>query len=160
MAAEYSWELSVKVFAGQCHLIELGFGQGGPAGFGLRRQLIDRDQAPKGLLNRGERKSLQTDRVILIPGPKQELEVLQQIYTRFETDKQTEREIAEQLNGAGILGEHGHPWTRATVHQVPDRPQIHRRQDLQPPLVQAEAQEDQKPSRHVDLAGWSVCADR
>ncbi|MEO6802267.1 MAG: recombinase family protein [Granulicella sp.] len=52
-------------------LIELGFRQGGPAGYGLRRQLIDRDQTPKGLLGRGERKSLQTDRGILIPGPEQ-----------------------------------------------------------------------------------------
>ena len=37
MAGEYSRELSAKVFAGQCRLIELGFRQGGPAGFGLRR---------------------------------------------------------------------------------------------------------------------------
>jgi hypothetical protein len=54
MAAEYSRELSVKVFSGQCRLIELGFRQGGPAGYGLRRQLIDRDQTPKGLLGRGD----------------------------------------------------------------------------------------------------------
>jgi DNA invertase Pin-like site-specific DNA recombinase len=54
MAAEYSRELSVKVFSGQCRLIELGFRQGGLAGYGLRRQLIDRDQTPKGLLGRGE----------------------------------------------------------------------------------------------------------
>ena len=30
MAGEYSRELSVKVFAGQCRLIELGYRQGGP----------------------------------------------------------------------------------------------------------------------------------
>ena len=41
MAGEYSRELSAKVFAGQCRLIELGFRQGGPAGYGLRRVLID-----------------------------------------------------------------------------------------------------------------------
>ena len=34
MAGEYSRELSAKVFAGQCRLIEHGFRQGGPAGFG------------------------------------------------------------------------------------------------------------------------------
>src|SRR3984885_11348000 len=72
MAGEYSRELSVKVFAGQCRLIELGFRQGGPPGYGLRRQLIDRDGNSKGLLRRGERKSLQTDRVILVPGPDKE----------------------------------------------------------------------------------------
>lgn len=36
MAGEYSRELSVKVFAGQCRLVELGFHQGGQAGYGLR----------------------------------------------------------------------------------------------------------------------------
>jgi DNA invertase Pin-like site-specific DNA recombinase len=41
MAGEYSRELSVKVFAGQCRLIGLGFRQGGIGGYGLRRQLIE-----------------------------------------------------------------------------------------------------------------------
>ena len=67
MAGEYSRELSVKVFAGQCRLIELGYRQGGPAGFGLRRMMVDETGSPKGLLDRGDRKSLQTDRVILVP---------------------------------------------------------------------------------------------
>src|SRR3954470_17063567 len=67
MAGEYSRELSTKVFAGQCRLITLGFRQGGPAGFGLRRQLIDDQHHPKEVLSAGTRKSLQTDRVILVP---------------------------------------------------------------------------------------------
>jgi hypothetical protein len=45
MTAEYSRELSVKVFSGQCRLIELGFRQSGPASYSLRRQLIDRNLA-------------------------------------------------------------------------------------------------------------------
>jgi hypothetical protein len=56
------------VFAGQCRLIELGYRQGGPAGYGLRRKLIDQSGSPKADLDRGEHKSLQTDRVILVPG--------------------------------------------------------------------------------------------
>jgi DNA invertase Pin-like site-specific DNA recombinase len=56
MAGEYSRELSAKVFAGQCRLIELGFRQGGAPGFGLRRALIDQSGAPKGELSRGEQK--------------------------------------------------------------------------------------------------------
>jgi DNA invertase Pin-like site-specific DNA recombinase len=47
MAGEYSRELSTKVFAGQCRLIELGFRQGGPPGYGIRRQLIDQSGAAK-----------------------------------------------------------------------------------------------------------------
>jgi DNA invertase Pin-like site-specific DNA recombinase len=122
MAAEYSRELSVKVFSGQCRLIELGFRQGGPAGYGLRRQLIDRDRNPKGLLGRGERKSLQTDRVILVPGPELEIETVRQIYDLFAVQGKTEHEIMETLNGRGVLGEHGRPWTCATVHQVLTNP--------------------------------------
>jgi DNA invertase Pin-like site-specific DNA recombinase len=62
MAGEYSRELSAKVFKGQCKLIELGYRQGGPAGFGLRRMLRDQKGDAKGLLARGEHKSIQTDR--------------------------------------------------------------------------------------------------
>src|SRR5579862_9626913 len=66
MAAEYSRELSAKVFAGQCRLTELGFRQGGTAGYGFRRLLIDQDGNPKCVLRRGEDKSIATDRVVLI----------------------------------------------------------------------------------------------
>ena len=67
MAGEYSRELSAKVFAGQCRLIELGFRQGRPAGFGLRRVLLDQSGETKAALKTGEQKSLQTDRVVLRP---------------------------------------------------------------------------------------------
>jgi len=112
----------VKVFSGQCRLIEMGFRQGGPAGYGLRRQLIDRDLSPKGLLGRGERKSLQTDRVILVPGPENEIEVVRQIYGLFVCEGKTEREISEALNGRGVFGEYERPWTKSTVHQVLTNP--------------------------------------
>ncbi len=36
MAGEYSRDLSVKTFAGQSRLIQMGFKQGGSAGIGLR----------------------------------------------------------------------------------------------------------------------------
>ena len=53
MAGEYSRELSTKVFVGQCRLIELGFRQGGPAGYGLRRVMIDQSGEFKGELKNG-----------------------------------------------------------------------------------------------------------
>jgi DNA invertase Pin-like site-specific DNA recombinase len=118
MAGEYSRELSVKVFAGQCRLIEHGFRQGGPAGFGLRRLLIDEGRNPKGELGRGDRKSLQTDRVVLTPGPVEEIEHVQSIYLMFVEDGKSEREIALELNRRGILSDLGRPWTRASIHQI------------------------------------------
>ncbi len=118
MAGEYSRELSVKVFAGQCRLVELGFRQGGAPGYGLRRILIDEHHNTKGELARGERKSLQTDRVVLVEGPSQELEVVRQMYRMFVNESRSEREIASMLNGQGILTDLGRRWTRASVHQV------------------------------------------
>jgi DNA invertase Pin-like site-specific DNA recombinase len=118
MAGEYSRELSVKVFAGQCRLIELGYRQGGTAGFGLRRQLIGLDRTPKGLLTRGEHKSIQTDRVILVPGPPEEIAVVREIYRRFTIEGQSEAVIADVLNARGIVTDWGRPWTRATIRQI------------------------------------------
>lgn len=118
MAGEYSRELSSKVFAGQCRLIELGYRQGGPAGFGLRRMLIDQAGSVKGELARGEHKSLQTDRVILVPGAPTAVATVNQIYEWFVNDEVSESEIAARLNDQGIPTDLGRNWTRATVRQV------------------------------------------
>ena len=118
MAGEYSRELSVKVFAGQCRLVELGFRQGGAPGYGLRRVLIDEHGNPKGELSRGEQKSLQTDRVVLIPGPEYEQDIVRRMYRMFVGDRRSEREIANALNADGLRTDLDRPWTRATVHQV------------------------------------------
>ncbi|MHB9129941.1 MAG: recombinase family protein [Armatimonadota bacterium] len=118
MAGEYSRELSAKVFKGQCTLIEKGFRQGGPAGFGLRRALIDEQRTFKGLLDIGEHKSIQTDRVILLPGPPEEIEVVRQLYRWFIVEGLREIEIAERLNTQGVRTDHGREWTRSTIHQV------------------------------------------
>ena len=101
MAGEYSRELSNKVFRGQCRLIENGFRQGGVAGFGLRRMLIDINGQEKGILSHGEQKSIQTDRVILVRGPPDEVEVVRRIYRLFIDDHRKEAEIAATLT-AGV----------------------------------------------------------
>ena len=105
MAGEYSRELSAKVFAGQCRLIELGYRQGGMAGYGLRRMRIDQNGVPQAILQFGEHKSLQTDRVILVPGPEEEVETVTWIYRQFGGGGKVESEIATQLNERGILSE-------------------------------------------------------
>ena len=118
MAGEYSRELSQKVFTGQCRLIELGYRQGGPPGFGLRRMLIDERGNAKGILERGEHKSIQTDRVTLVPGPAEEIAVVREIFLAFVEARKSENEIAEVLNARGILTDLGRAWTRGTVHQI------------------------------------------
>jgi DNA invertase Pin-like site-specific DNA recombinase len=118
MAGEYSRELSCKVFQGACRLIQLGYKQGGTAGFGLRRMLVDQNGQHKAMLKIGEQKSLQTDRVVLVPGPEEEVKVVRWIYQAFLTDGKTESEIATLLNAQGTLTDFGRAWTQGTVHQV------------------------------------------
>jgi len=118
MAGEYSRELSTKVFAGQCRLIELGFRQGGMAGYGLRRMRVNQNGDPQGILQVGEHKSLQTDRVILVPGPKEEVETVRGMYRQFVDGGRVESEIANFLNEQGKQTELAQPWSRGTVHQI------------------------------------------
>jgi DNA invertase Pin-like site-specific DNA recombinase len=118
MAGEYSRELSAKVFAGQCRLIELGYRQGGPAGYALRRVLIDQNGSVKTELTRGEHKSLQTDRVILMPGPDEEIRIVNLIYQWFIEEGLTESGIAGRLNGMKVRTDLDREWTRTTIQEV------------------------------------------
>lgn len=117
MAAAYSQDLSAKVFLGQCRLIRLGFRQGGAPGYGLRRMLLGDDRTAKGQLNRGERKSLQTDRVVLIPGPEHEVTIVRRIYSMF-LNGLGEARISAVLNDEGVSTDSGRSWSPGTVREV------------------------------------------
>jgi DNA invertase Pin-like site-specific DNA recombinase len=118
MAGEYSRELSTKVFVGQCRGATLGFWQGGPPGYGLRRQLVDENGKPKGKLEHGQQKSLQSDRVVLVPGPQSELKIIRRIFRSFVTAKKSRTQIAAELNADGILNARGSHWTMLTIHNI------------------------------------------
>jgi DNA invertase Pin-like site-specific DNA recombinase len=118
MAGEYSRELSVKMFAGQCRLFQMGYRQGGWAGFGFRRQLLDREGKTKGILGNGEQKSIQSDRVILIPGPDEELSIIKEIFTLFTSEFMYETRIARLLNERGIKTDRGLEWSRGGIHGI------------------------------------------
>jgi DNA invertase Pin-like site-specific DNA recombinase len=118
MAGEYSRELSAKVFAGQCRLIRLGFRQGGAPGYGLRRLLVDDARTPKCLLEVGERKSLQTDRVVLVPGPTHEVDTVRRIYHWCVKDALSPHAIAAALNREGLPAHTGGAWSPGLVRGV------------------------------------------
>jgi len=101
-ASDYCRQLSQKVWAGQCNLVSKGYRQGGVAGFGLRRMLLDEAGRPKQELAMVQRKSLLTERVILMPGPDDELRIVSWIYDQFIAGI-SETDIATQLNAQPIL---------------------------------------------------------
>jgi DNA invertase Pin-like site-specific DNA recombinase len=118
MAGEFSRELSAKVFRGACTMIRMGFKQGGSAVFGLRRLLVDQDGRPKVVLQAGEQKHLQTDRVILIPGPEAEVKAVRWVFETFVNKRTGARLIARLLNEQGIPSPSGRPWTELKVRDL------------------------------------------
>lgn len=122
MAGEYSRELGVKVFNGQKRLAELGFKQGGPPGLGFRRLLVSPDGIPKQVLKSGERKNITTDRVILAPGPKNEIEIVREIFRLFTVDKLCLKAIARNLNERKVPSARNAAWTHSVVRTLLSHP--------------------------------------
>jgi DNA invertase Pin-like site-specific DNA recombinase len=118
MAGEYSRELSVKTFAAKSRIVGLGYRVGGQPGYGLRRMVINEKGVPRGQLARGEWKVVSTDRVVLVPGPQEEVDIVCWIFSTFVRRRKTEFEIANILNGRGITNDLGRPWNRHAIKRI------------------------------------------
>lgn len=121
MAAEYSRELGVKVLGGQKRLARMGFKQGGLAGYGLRRLLVTEDRKPKEILQFGARKYLTTDRVILVPGPDEEVVTVREIFRMLVDENRIVNQIARELNRRGIRRVGGKEWDYQSVYTILSR---------------------------------------
>lgn len=122
MAGEFSRELGVKVLAGHKRLARLGFRQGGIPGYGLRRMLVSASGIPKHELGTGDRKSLATERVILVLGPAPEVKVVKDIYRMLVCEKLSMSAIARELNRLGIAYIDGSKWSYQGVSHVVNAP--------------------------------------
>jgi hypothetical protein len=122
LAGEYSRDLSVRVFAGQKRMILLGFKSGGVPGYGLRRMLVSGSGVPKQELAFGERKSIATDRVILVPGPPNELQIVKDIYRMYVSDKRSLCAIARKLNAQGVPRPGHSRWDFSAVRMILTHP--------------------------------------
>jgi DNA invertase Pin-like site-specific DNA recombinase len=115
MAGEYSRELSRKVHAAQCRMVRMGFAQGGPAAYGLRRQVVDATGKPRGSVGSGERKFLQSDRVVLVPGPPEEQTIVRWIFAQVAGRKLRPTAIALELARRRVPYRDGTPWTAKRI---------------------------------------------
>jgi len=127
MAGEYSRELSNKVFEGQSRLARMGYWAGSVPGYGLRRLVIDADGQRKAVLKPGEYKAIQSDRVILTPGPNREVQVVRRIFRWYTVGPQSMGTIAKLLNerAVAIEPETRWPsprWTRERVDNILTNP--------------------------------------
>ncbi len=122
LAAEFSRELSAKTRTAQRRHAAAGFKMGGVAGYGLRRALIDHRGEVTAILEAGQQRLLRDDRVILVPGPAEEVEVVRRIYRMFIDEDLAMNVIAEHLNAEGTLAARGRPWGGWSIAQVLSNP--------------------------------------
>ncbi len=122
MAGEYSRDLGIRVFDGQKRLTLLGFKQGGVAGYGLRRMLVTATGDPKQRLAFRERKSIATDRVILVPGPDQEVQIVKEIYRALISEKRSICAIARNLNVRGVPRPGHAKWHHYAIRDILTNP--------------------------------------
>ncbi|WP_234685697.1 recombinase family protein [Bradyrhizobium monzae] len=118
MAGEYSRDLSVKLARAHLQQARLGFRQGGSLLYGFRRLLVDADRNPKQLLNSGDKKALSDDKVIVVPGPSEELDVIRRIFSLFVQRRLTATEIAQRFANEGVKGIGGGPLSAVTIRHI------------------------------------------
>jgi DNA invertase Pin-like site-specific DNA recombinase len=117
-SAQYSRELSDKVFKGCVKIAQQGYRAGGSAPFGTHRLMVDEANAPQKVLEPGERKSIQNWRVKLAPGEQQHVEIIQEIFHLFAESGLDERQIAGRFNQRGISSPGGRQWSPSSVRRI------------------------------------------
>jgi DNA invertase Pin-like site-specific DNA recombinase len=120
MAAEFSRELGDKVFRGKTQIVQLGFWVGGPPGYGYRRRMVSADGKLKQTLKKGQQKSLKTDRITLVLGPRKEIEGVRVIFSMAANGANC-TDIARELNRKNILLD-GKQWNDVTVLNILTNP--------------------------------------
>jgi DNA invertase Pin-like site-specific DNA recombinase len=118
MAAELSRELSAKVFRAHLRLAQMGFHQGGVAGFGLRRVLVDKNGLFRRRLEDGEEKYLQEDRVVLVPGSTKDVQTVREVFRLYVDERLSQRRIAQILNEQGLRNGRGNRWIPHNVNAL------------------------------------------
>jgi DNA invertase Pin-like site-specific DNA recombinase len=118
IAGEYIRELSERVSRAQKKIARSGFKLGGPAGYGLRRVLVNEDGRFKRVLADGDRKSLSKDRVTYALGPKDEVAVVREIFHRFVESGWSIRRIADSLAPKQTMRQCGRRWDFQAVYRI------------------------------------------
>lgn len=118
MAGEYSRELSVKYSRAHLQHARLGFRQGGILTYGFRRQVVAENGDVKMVLEQGMQKELRSDRVRIVPGPPEELAVIQTLFNLYVEQGWRRIDIVRHLRAAGIPGNLGRSWTSPMLRNV------------------------------------------
>jgi len=118
MAAEYSRQLSDKVFYGCVKVSEQGYSAGGAAVYGMTRQLLDVNKKPIRILKTGEHKQIANERVSFVPKEDETTETVREIFHLFVKERYLIPDIVTQLNQKGVLSANGKRWDKSKVIKI------------------------------------------
>ena len=117
MAAEYSRDLSNRVYEGLTRLVGRGLWTGSTPGYGLRRMLISSDGKQKQVLQDKENKNIRSDHTILVPGPPDEVACVREIFRLYVKEGRSAPYIANKLNEQGIM-RGGSKWNNQYILKI------------------------------------------
>lgn len=118
MAAEYSRQLSDKVFYGCIKVSQQGFSAGGTAVYGMARQLLDVNRKPIRILKVGEHKQIANERVSFTPKNDETTETVKMIFNLFVNERYMIPEIVAYLNQNEILSANNKRWDRSKIIKI------------------------------------------
>lgn len=118
MAAEYSRQLSDKVFYGCVKVSEQGYSAGGTACYGMARQLLDANKKPVRVLQKGEHKQIANERVTFVPRNDETTEAVREMFKLLVEKWNSPKEVAQILNTRSIPSGNGGEWDREKVVRV------------------------------------------
>ena len=118
MAAEFSRELSLRIYKTKRSLGLQGFWMGGNPGFGLRRCPVSADGRRGAVLAPGEQNGIRGRRMIVVAGPPDEVKTVRRIFHLFVTKQLSPNAIARLLNREGVAGYQDRKWTPHAIRQI------------------------------------------
>lgn len=117
-AADFSRQLSEKVFHGSVKVSEQGYSAGGSSCYGMGRLLLDASRKPIRLLKPGEHKQISNERVTFTPLNDQPTKTVVDIFLLFVKEYKSPKDIAETLNAQGIQSAHGRLWDSGKIIRI------------------------------------------
>ncbi len=120
-AAEFSRELGRAVFTKKAAVVKRGFWVGGPAPYGMQRMLVSKDSSRNRLLRPGQYKGVMGDRVVLVPGPADEVRCIQRMFALATKGQMGPTAISRELDKLG-LNNRGQPWIPKTISRMLESP--------------------------------------
>ena len=117
-AAQYSKELSAKVFHGCIKISQQGYWAGGKPPYGFERLLLDEARKPVQVLAPGQKKSIQNQRVTLTLGSDEQVTTIRRIFHEFIEAGHTLDQIADRLNRDGSRSARGGRWHGGKIRRV------------------------------------------